>query len=664
MTSGSGRAKNSSEKKNFRRLSPLAPGSIRPQRWLKQWVQINADGWLLDYAREKSPHVYGKFWNRNTTSRVVFDENNQTLTLCDYTSYFADGMVHYAAMCPDSDLAAEVEPWIEKLLASQDEDGYFGAFIKGARFEHWLEVLSQALVVEALLFRYQATGEKALLTACERVVRLQMKAWQENHDNPTFSGHGVIIVRSLGRLYELTGEDCYLQFAKEVLERHGMTATFLKGGDALSNKHDVIGSEHVGFPALVYEYANDPDLLEASRRAWEMMMAHHISVDGTPHGNEAMVFKGPLHNCEHCGTVDWFLTCNALARITGEVKYADAAERAIYNAYPAAKSVDGKTVCYMHTPNQLVASEWSQPHAWTSPDWCASRQHYHSAHEPLCCNANGPRGLVYFVEAMVATADDGLSIVYYGPCDATTILPAAGTVSVRMETDYPFNDTIALTITPKESAEFPVRFRIPEWASGATVCVNSQNLTSNPTPGSYYEIRRTWHPGDRIDLQIHCEASLVEWPRGEFGLREKGVAIQRGPLTLALPVKEDWQRFDPPASAPTQAREGVVAYRVLPTQDAVWNYAICLDEQNPERSLKPVSLPAPSGSRPWEFPHIGFEVKARRIQNWLMEGDVHHPKTPLMPYTPMELATDEEIVTLVPFGFTHLRITYLPVVHE
>ncbi len=77
-------------------MSNLVPGSIVPDGWLKEWTRINADGWLLHYAKSRDVGVYGKFWNRNETADVIFDENDQTLTLCDYTAYFADGMVRYA----------------------------------------------------------------------------------------------------------------------------------------------------------------------------------------------------------------------------------------------------------------------------------------------------------------------------------------------------------------------------------------------------------------------------------------------------------------------------------------------------------------------------------------------------------------------------------------
>jgi hypothetical protein len=158
----------------------------------------------------------------------------------------------------------------------------------------------------------------------------------------------------------------------------------------------------------------------------------------------------------------------------------------------------------------------------------------------------------------------------------------------------------------------------------------------------------------RFDNPIRYE----RWERSEFGVRAGGVAVLRGPLTYALPVQEQWQRFEPPARGPGQ---GVVAYRVLPVPGAAWNYALVLRQGEPEASFTLVKLPAPPDGRPWEYAPIGLQVKARKVLNWQLQGEPAHPVTPLMPFNPVELGDDETDITLVPFGCTHLRMTYLPV---
>lgn len=649
--------------KTYAQLRPLPGGQVLPAGWLHRYAELNANAWLMHYARNRDPEVYGRFWDRNKTASVTFTELNETQILCDYTAYFADGLAHNAAVLPGSAVAAETAEWMQRLLASQDGDGYLGAFEPPARWQHWLEVFSQSVTLEAVLFHYECTGDQALLAACERAAKLQMQTWYRPPAPPLyepgiFSGHGTIAIRALLKLYALTGDVGYLNFAQDIMAKYGRTRDFLTMRNALDNVHNAVGCEHVSFPALLYEYNGDGQQLIASRAAWDMLAQHYISVDGTPHGNEGMQFKGPLHNCEHCGTVEWFYTSNALARITGEVKYADAAERVMLNAYSAAKSVDCMTVAYMHTPNQLIASEWSQPHGWTSPDWTSSRQHYHLAHEPLCCNVNGPRALPLLIEAMVYGRDDGLAVVYYGPFEAHTTLPNGTGVTLSAETEYPFEDRVRFTVQPAAAAEFPLFFRIPGWCCDVTLTVNGQPVSVALTPGTYARVQRTWQPGDQVELNLPAPIVLEKLPVSEFNVRTGGVVVRRGPLTFTLPVKEDWRPFTPPAKGPGQ---GIVAYRLLLGEGAEWNFALVLDPAHPEQSFTPVQLPVPEGARPWEYPPIGLQVRARKVLNWYVEGDPEHPKTPFMPFNPMRLAAEVQTVTLVPFGFTHLRMTYLPV---
>jgi DUF1680 family protein len=374
-----------------------------------------------------------------------------------------------------------------------------------------------------------------------------------------------------------------------------------------------------------------------------------------------MLRTGPRVGCEHCGTVEWIATSDILARVTGEIKYADAVERALFNAYPAAKSDDGRLVTYTHAPNQLVATEWSNPHDYEPPDWWASRAYYHSAHEPLCCNSNGPRAIPMVINAMLRYSSDGLAVMYYGPFQAKAELPGAGKVAIRAISDYPFEDEVRLEITPEQDADFPLLLRIPGWCASAQVTVN-QEAPQPAESGRYFRVQRLWQTGDAVRIVFENPIRLVDWKESEFHLRSAAVVVQRGPLTFALPVPEDWQRFTPPAQAPVQDPSQVVAYRVLPARDAAWNYAIRVDRAEPEKSFNLVRLPTPPGARPWKYPPMTLEVQARRILNWYLEGDSSHPMTPGMPFLPLELAEAEETIRLVPFGFTHLRLAYVPVI--
>jgi len=359
--------------------------------------------------------------------------------------------------------------------------------------------------------------------------------------------------------------------------------------------------------------------------------------------------------------VEWMISNRDLLRVTADTKYADAVERAMFNGYPAAKKPDGMAVAYMHTPNQLIASEWSQPHDNSGElDHWASRQHISTAHEPLCCNANGPRGIPFYIESMVMQCADGLAVAHYGPCTAKATLPDGGRVALEIDTAYPFEDEIRVKVEPENPATFVLQFRIPGWCVGATVEVNGVKSQPDPKPGTFAKVQRRWEPGDSIKLQFRNQVGLFWIRRSEFRLRAHCAGVVRGPLVFALPVQEDWQPFKEPGHGPGK---DIQSWRLFPKQGAVWNYALIVDRNHPEKSLRLRKLSVPEGAAPWgPHPPVGLEVKARRVLNWLMAGDPQHPRTPGFPLNPLKFSEEVETVTLVPFGSTRLRMAYLPIV--
>jgi DUF1680 family protein len=645
------------------RFVPLPPGSTSPDGWLSHYLRINADGWVLQYARARMPEVWGRYWNRTSNPKLGFTDHDEWINPPDYGAYFGNSLVRYASVCPNSAAAKEAVEWIEKLIASQDDDGYIGGFTSAARWQNWIEVFVQSMLLESLLHRYRATGDQRCLKTSERTLKLIIRVFEtppKASEPGIFKEHGTIVVRQAAALYELTGQPEYRQFAKSVLDRCGRVNDYLAGGDKTALHHNVVEAEHVGLPAAVYEITGDEQYLQASRAAWQMMQ-RYLSPDGTPFGNEEIFRHGSRANAEHCGAVEWMITSHSLARITGEVKYADAVERAMHNGYAAPKSPDGMTLGYMHSPNQLVASEWSQPHDNDGDvDWWASRQHYSSAHEPLCCNSNGPRGLPFFVESMVWKSGDGLAIGYYGPCRVKTRLDGAGEVWITMVTNYPFEDEVTIKVRSENRARFPVDFRIPGWCVQASAEVDGQHDPLTAKPGTFLRLELQWDEEQTVKLRFTNQVEVLRRKRPEFRIRAQCAAVDRGGLLFSLPVAAEWLPFTPPAHAPGK---DIRAFRLLPEKNAIWNYALIVDAENPDRSFTLEKLTVPANGKPWDnHPPIGLAVKARRVLNWFMEGESNHPLTPGFPFTPMELSKDVENVVLVPFGSTRLRMTYLPII--
>ena len=146
-----------------------------------------------------------------------------------------------------------------------------------------------------------------------------------------------------------------------------------------------------------------------------------------------------------------------------------------------------------------------------------------------CCSVNSPRGFGMLSDWALMRDDESIRLNYYGP--SRMILPLNQEVNLELtkETDYQVSGRIVLAVSPSAPIELTLKLRIPYWSQQTEVRLNGQALSS-PRPGQYLGIRRTWQPGDRIQLEL--DMSLHFWP-GEREFQGK-TSIYRGPLLLAF----------------------------------------------------------------------------------------------------------------------------------
>lgn len=190
--------------------------------------------------------------------------------------------------------------------------------------------------------------------------------------------------------------------------------------------------------------------------------------------------------------------------------------------------------------------------------------------------------------------------------------------------------------------------------------MNGKPIAAKAEPGTFAVVQRDWHKGDMLTLSMDVPIKMVDYPNGE--LYAPGAAVQRGPLTFVMPVAEDWQRFDAKWVYGLAYDKEHLSYRILPKKGTNWNYALIVDKANPNKSFTLKRLPENKNAVLWKDAPVGLEVKARQVMNWELEGTKERPETPGLPYTPMKLSKDVTTVTLVPFGCTRLRMSYLPII--
>jgi DUF1680 family protein len=91
-----------------------------------------------------------------------------------------------------------------------------------------------------------------------------------------------------------------------------------------------------------------------------------------------------------------------------------------------------------------------------------------------------------------------------------TNLSDGSPVRLVQKTDYPWDGKIVVTAEKSPDRDLALRLRVPGWVSGVAVRVNGQPVEADWRPGSYVTLKRRWSPGDRVELDLPMEVTMVE----------------------------------------------------------------------------------------------------------------------------------------------------------
>jgi hypothetical protein len=100
---------------------------------------------------------------------------------------------------------------------------------------------------------------------------------------------------------------------------------------------------------------------------------------------------------------------------------------------------------------------------------------------------------------------------------------------LKLDTLYPSEEHVRITIEPTRPTEFSVKLRIPAWCRNAKVALNGKDLAIEEQSDGYMRIQRKWNNSDRIDLTLKLEPGVVLGNHRNEGK----IAVMYGPLVLA-----------------------------------------------------------------------------------------------------------------------------------
>jgi uncharacterized protein len=434
---------------------------------------------------------------------------------------------------------------IKEVVAIQEPNGYINTYYvqdradqrmlqKTQRDGHELYCLGHML--QGAIAYYRATGDTTLLDAGAKMVDdFLIPNYGPGPDKkPIVSGHPEIEM-SLIELYRTTGKKQYVELAAYIL--HGddrfkfeqsrivymycgipFTSRTKLEGHAVRAMYACCGATDYYLETGDQAYWNTLTTLwnDLSQRQMYITGGVGARSDGEAFG-EAYELPNAQAYGESCAAIGNMMWNWRMLAASGEAKHADVIERALYNGINSGMSLDGTTYCYR---NPLAFN----------PD--SGEQIRNPWYDTTCCPPNLERTFASLPGYFYSTSKDGLYVHLYDNSTLDWHLENGMPIKVVQKTNYPWEGTVKLTVSPSEPADFTVNVRIPGWAKGAKVAVSGKAV-DGAKPGEYLAIKRRWAPGDTITLEFPLAAEIVASnPRVEENLGR--VAVQRGPIVYCM----------------------------------------------------------------------------------------------------------------------------------
>ncbi len=612
-------------------LVKLPVGSVQPTGWLATQLRLMANG-LLGRLPELSPWCR---WEGNAWANPKGEGHSHWEEL----PYWLRGFTMLAYITHDQRLIAEARKWIDAILSSQDANGYFGPRENWRNRDLWPHMLA----LEILRVHYEATGDKRVIPFMLRFCRWLMTVPFEDFIPPTRGGgwqhvRGGDLLDSVLWLYNHTGEKWLLDLARIVHER---TADWTRN---IASWHGVNICQGFREPAQFWQLTGDERYLRATVRNYETVMGIYGQVPGGMFGADENCrpgFTGPQQAAETCSMAEFIKSHAMLVRITGDGIWADRAEEIAFNSLPTAFTPDYKALHYLTAPNMVQLDRGNKAPYLQNAGTMLSYEPYETYR---CCQHNHGLGWTSFAEHLwMATLRNGLAAVLYAPCEVKAKVGDGATVHLTETTDYPFGDTVTVTVKTPKPVRFPLALRIPSWSEGATVSVNGRVLRGTPEPNSFAIVEREWRNGDTVQLRLPMRLRVKVWEK-----QHNAVSVRYGPLWFSLRISERWEKY--------REQGEWTAWEVFPSTP--WNYGLIVDLQHPESSFEIVKRATPLPEQPFTLDNapIVLKAKGKRIPQWTMVGGIVGP----LQESPVLSDEPTEEVLLVPMGCARLRISVFP----
>ncbi|MBQ8812919.1 MAG: glycoside hydrolase family 127 protein [Lachnospiraceae bacterium] len=426
------------------------------------------------------------------------------------------------------------------MLTVANDNGRVSSYSEETEFNAW-DMWCRKYVMLGLLYFYDICRDPALK---EQIVKFLCQSTdyimahignEEGKIKITSSSSSWLginsssILEPIVRLYNVTGEKRYLEFAGYIVEegaaeginifelayenklypyQYGVPKAYemISCFEGLVEYYCATGNEKyktaaVNFAKAVIE--SDVTIIGSCGCTHELF--DHSKV------RQTAKYDGVMQ--ETCVTVTWMKFCARLLVLTGESIFADCIEKAFYNAYAGAVNTEHKQCDYIY--DKFIRREKNPyfvdtflPFDSYSPLTAGKRGVKVGGAQILsdmsyygCCTCISPAGVGLFAKHSVLVDEDGLVLEFFEKGEQ--IISYKGKeIKILTDTLYPAEGKLAISVEMNESCQMTLKIRVPGWSKETLVKSEIPYVMND----SYIIISGEW--AEKTELEVAFDMTV------------------------------------------------------------------------------------------------------------------------------------------------------------
>ena len=269
-----------------------------------------------------------------------------------------------------------------------------------------------------------------------------------------------------------------------------------------------------------YKATGEQKYLDACKGGWDIYHNYFQNIGGgisicehfevAP--NSQLIANLPTNIYETCANVFWIDLNHRLLQLEPDNElYAFHVEQSLYNIVLACQGEDGRIRYFNHMNGVKYA-----PGRYNT-----------------CCEIQATAAIGMIPQFIYMPDEEGVYVNLFA-ASSMDVSVDGKTFEINMDTRFPYEDTVYITVKAPEKGRMKLRVRMPRWMTQATDIYFDGEKVQTGEPGGYAVFDREWEGSTVISFKLPMAMKATQYKGANTVEGKKRYALEYGPLLMAV----------------------------------------------------------------------------------------------------------------------------------